>query len=61
MQSSPALGQYGIVCDLLRERVLENVFCVNDCRSLVNELRELQVIHHPIEFLSRLSNDLAHR
>src|SRR5208282_4469002 len=50
-----ALVQHRAVRHLMRERVLEGVFHVWQRRLLVDELAELQIAEHPLQFVIRLA------
>ena len=49
-----AFHQHRVVGDFLGKRVLEGVFDVAQSRLLVDELAELKVIEHPVEFFLRV-------
>ena len=55
MQLLAPLDQHRVVGDLLRQRVLEDVFGVADRRLLVDELAQLQVVEQPVEFVVGLA------
>src|SRR5271154_5872002 len=55
------LDQNRVVGHFLRQRVLEDVLGVADGRLLVNELAQLQVIEHAVEFVLRLLNYLTNQ
>ena len=46
-------AQYRVVGHLLRQRVLEDVFDIANGGLLVNELRQLQVGEHAVQFVIR--------
>src|SRR6185437_12714197 len=57
MELFPPFQQDRIVSNLLCERVLEDVFDIQDRRLFVNELAELQVGDEAIEFFVRSSGN----
>ena len=61
VQELAPLDQDRVVGDLLRQRVLENVFGIAHRRLLVDELAQLQVIEKTVEFVVGLERHAAHQ
>jgi hypothetical protein len=53
--------QYRVVCDLLRECVLENIFGIADRGLLVDEFAQLQVIEQGAEFVVSFRRDRSNQ
>src|SRR5229473_1206801 len=52
VQELAALDQYRVVGDLLRQRMLEDVFDIAGGRLFVDELRRLQVGEHTLQLIT---------
>jgi len=59
MQMPSSLDQDGVIGDLLRKSVFEDVLDIADGRLLVNELTKFETGDKPIKFFVRSSGDRA--
>jgi hypothetical protein len=57
MDRAAPLGQYRVVGDLLRQRMLEGVLGTSQARLLVDELAHLQVHQYRLELLLLFARD----